>query len=106
MIPSGASVGAVSFYTLLPGLFGLGLYGIIFSIASEIKIPAAVMGTAVGLASIIGYLPDLFMATMFGSWLDKLGNAGYNYIFIFLTVVSAVGLLLTLFVRSRAKKLA
>jgi len=106
MIPSGASVGAVSFYTLLPGLFGLGLYGIIFSIASEIKIPAAVMGTAVGLASIIGYLPDLFMATMFGSWLDKLGNTGYNYIFIFLTVVSAVGLLLTLFVRSRAKKLA
>ncbi|MCI2061579.1 MAG: MFS transporter [Eubacteriaceae bacterium] len=106
IIPAGASVGAVSFYTLLPGLFGLALYGIIFSIASEIKIPAAVMGTAVGLASIIGYLPDLFMATMFGSWLDKLGNAGYNYIFIFLTAVSAVGLLLTLFVRSRAKKLA
>ena len=58
-IPSSASVTFVSFYTLLPGLFGLALYGIIFSIANEAKIPVALMGTAVGVASLIGYSPDL-----------------------------------------------
>ncbi len=104
-IPASAGIGFVSFYTLLPGLFGLGLYGIIFSIASEIKIPAAVMGTAVGLASIIGYLPDAFMATMFGSWLDKMGNGGYNYIFMFLVAMCVIGLVTTIFVRMRAKKM-
>lgn len=105
IIPSSASVGFVSFYTLLPGLFGLGLYGIIFSIASEIRIPAVVMGTAVGLASIIGYLPDAFMATMFGHWLDKFGNSGYNYIFMYLLAMSIIGLALVIAVRIRARKM-
>jgi sugar phosphate permease len=104
LIPAGTSVGVVSFYTLLPGLFGLALYGIIFSVAAETKIPAAVMGTAVGIASIIGYAPDFFMAAMFGDWIDKLGNGAYRLIFIFLAVNCAVGFIASLVVRFRAKK--
>ncbi|MDR2740498.1 MAG: MFS transporter [Treponema sp.] len=104
VIPSGASVGFVSFYTLLPGLFGLALYGIIFSIAAETKISATVMGTAVGIASIIGYAPDFFMAAIFGDWIDKMGNGAYRFIFIFLAVNCAVGFAATLIVRFRAKK--
>lgn len=103
-IPSSASVTFVSFYTLLPGLFGLALYGIIFSIANEAKIPVALMGTAVGVASLIGYSPDFFMATMFGSWLDKFGSSGYNYIFIFLGINCFVGFLASVFIRFRTKK--
>ena len=103
-IPSSASVTFVSFYTLLPGLFGLALYGIIFSIANEAKIPVALMGTAVGVASLIGYSPDFFMATMFGSWLDKFGSSGYNYIFIFLGINCFVGFLASVFIRLRTKK--
>jgi nitrate/nitrite transporter NarK len=103
-IPSSASVGFVSFYTLLPGLFGLALYGIIFSIAAETRIPAAVMGTAVGFASIIGYAPDFFMAAMFGDWIDKIGNGAYRLIFIFLAANCAVGFVAALIVRFRAKK--
>ncbi|MFP3090329.1 MFS transporter [Treponema sp. TIM-1] len=104
LIPEGASVGLVSFYSLLPGLFGLALYGIIFSIAAETKISAAVMGTAVGIASIIGYAPDFFMATMFGSWLDKMGNGAYRLIFIFLAANCVVGFVASLIVRFQAKK--
>jgi len=102
-IPSSASVGLVSFYTLLPGLFGLALYGIIFSIANETRIPAAVMGTAVGIASIIGYAPDFFMATMFGKWLDKNGSAGYNFIFTFLAINCLVGFVAAVYVRRGVK---
>lgn len=102
LIPPNASIAFVSFYTLLPGLFGLALYGIIFSIAAETKIPAAVMGTAVGIASIIGYAPDFFMSTMFGSWLDSMGNSGYNLIFSFLAVNCAVGFIAALIVYIRA----
>ena len=103
LIPESASVGLVSFYTLLPGLFGLALYGIIFSIANETKIPAAMMGTAVGIASVIGYAPDLFMATMFGSWLDSMGAGGYRYIFIFIACSCLVGFVASFIVRKRAK---
>jgi nitrate/nitrite transporter NarK len=104
IIPASASAGFVSFYSMLPGLFSLALYGIIFSIAAETKISAAVMGTAVGIASIIGYAPDFFMATMFGSWIDKLGNDAYRLIFIFLAINCAVGFVAALIVRFRAKK--
>jgi MFS family permease len=103
-IPKSASVGFVSFYTLLPGLFGLALYGIVFSIAAETKIPAAVMGTAVGIASIIGYAPDFFMAAMFGNWLDTLGSGGYKFIFIFLAANCIVGFVGALIVHIRGKK--
>ncbi|MBR0599150.1 MFS transporter [Sinanaerobacter chloroacetimidivorans] len=103
MIPEGTGVVFVSIYTLLPGMFGLALYGVVFSIANETRIPAAVMGTAVGIASIIGYTPDFFMATMFGTWLDNHGAGGYNYIFIFLAFVCLVGCVASFFVRRRAK---
>lgn len=104
MIPTTASVTFVSLYSLLPGLFGLALYGIVFSVANEARIPARVMGTAVGIASIIGYMPDFFMATMFGNWLDTMGSAGYNYIFMFLAVISAIGLLASGAIYFRMKK--
>lgn len=101
-IPSTASVTLVSYYTLLPGLFGLALYGIMFSIASETRIPALVMGTAVGIASVIGYSPDFFMWTLFGSWLDNYGGGGYAYVFTYLGVVSVIGIVASFYIRRRA----
>lgn len=101
-IPATAGSGIVSFYSLLPGLFGLALYGISFSIATETKIPIIAMGTAVGIASVIGYTPDFFMATMFGTWLDNHGNAGYNYIFTFLAAVCVIGAVASFYVRKKS----
>ncbi|MGL4484742.1 MAG: MFS transporter [Anaerovoracaceae bacterium] len=103
-MPDTASTMAVSIYTLLPGLFGLSLYGIMFSIANETRIPVVVMGTAVGIASVIGYSPDFFMWTLFGSWTDKFGNDGYNYIFTYLGVISALGIVASFYILQRAKK--
>ncbi len=71
----------ISFLTLLPGLFSLALYNIMFSIMSEVKLPIKTAGTAIGIASICGYAPDLFLNTIFGNFLDKHGNSGYTMIF-------------------------
>ena len=103
-IPISWGTGFISLYSLLPGLFGLSLYGIVFSIAKEARIPLKVLGTAVGMASIIGYSPDLFMATMFGTWLDKFGPGGYNYIFSFLAVISVIGIAASAYIFKRVKK--
>ena len=104
-IPSGMNPTLVSVMTLLPGAFALALYGILFSIIGEAKIPIHVTGTAVGIASIIGYAPDLFMSAMFGSWLDKYGNGGYGYIFTFLMVVGLTGAIASYIIRKRCLKL-
>lgn len=104
-IPTNASPTFISILTLLPGAFGLALYGVLFSIITEAKIPVSVTATAVGIASIIGYSPDLFMSAMFGSWLDKFGNGGYTYIFTFLMGVGFVGAGASYFIRRHCKKL-
>lgn len=101
-IPANANATLVSIYTLLPGAFALSIYGIVFSVIGETKIPAKVTGTVIGIASIIGYSPDLFMSTMFGSWLDKFGNNGYNYIFLFLMGTCMVGVLGSYLIRRHA----
>ncbi|SHI42852.1 Nitrate/nitrite transporter NarK [Dethiosulfatibacter aminovorans DSM 17477] len=104
-IPEGTNPTLISIITLLPGAFGLALYGILFSIIGEAKIPVTVTATAVGIASIIGYTPDLFMSAMFGTWLDKYGNGGYGYIFTFLMFVGVVGAAASYIIRRRCVKL-
>lgn len=80
----------IAILTLVPGLFSMCLYGIMFSTMHEVNIPIKVGGTAIAIASIIGYLPDMFLQTFFGSLLDKYENAGYNMIFLILTAFCAV----------------
>jgi nitrate/nitrite transporter NarK len=106
LIPSGANATLVSVYTLLPGAFGLASYSIVFSLINETKIPAKVTGTVIGLASVIGYSPDLFMSVMFGNWLDKLGNGGYTYIFLYLAGTCVVAIVCAYIIRRHALKSA
>ena len=80
------------------------MYGVIFSTVSEAGIPRAMTGTVIGIASIIGYLPDSIYSVLFGSWLDSFGGAGYNYIFTFLAVSGIVGCLLALLIYKIGRK--
>ena len=64
-----------------------------FSIMQEGKIPIALTGTAVGVISVIGYMPDIFATPLFGYFLDKHpGIVGHQYVFGILTIFSIVGL--------------
>ena len=73
-LPEGMNPTAVGLYSLLPGAFGLMLYGIVFSVIREVGIKPMVAGTAIAIASVIGYSPDFFMSVLFGHWLDTYGN--------------------------------
>ena len=78
---------------------------------TEGKVSPAVFGTASGLLSVIGFLPDTFSYTWFGSIRDAAGDdkeAAFHQIFMILgstailAALCAIGLLLV--VRARAKK--
>lgn len=99
MIPSSMSATAASVYTLIPSAVGMMLYGVIFSVMSEAGIPRVLTGTAIGIASIIGYAPDSLYSLIFGGMLDKFGKGGYNYIFIFLIVSCVIGAVFSMMVR-------
>lgn len=104
-LPSTISSTAASVYTLLPGAVAMMAYGVIFSTLSETGISPAMRGTAIGLASIIGYLPDTIYAMIFGKWLDTMeAAAAYRTIFIFLAISGFVGAALAMYINVTNKK--
>lgn len=103
-LPESLSPMAASLYTLLPGAFAMMTYGVIFSTVSEAGFPRKVTGTVIGIASIIGYLPDSIYNLIFGNWMDTYGADSYNYIFTFLAVSGIVGAVLALYIYKASKK--
>lgn len=67
--------------------------GLYFAIMEEGKIPLAVTGTAVGLASIIGYLPDVYMAALVGWLIDRTpGAEGIQHVFLVMAGFAVIGI--------------
>lgn len=79
-----------SMVVVLIGTYGLRtLY---FSAFQEGKIPMALTGTAVGVVSVLGYTPDIFMGPLMGYLLDAFpGIKGFQFVFVSLALFSALG---------------
>ena len=79
-----------SMIVVLIGTYGLRtLY---FSAFQEGKIPMALTGTAVGLVSVLGYTPDIFMGPLMGYFLDTYpGINGHRRVFVTLALFSTIG---------------
>jgi nitrate/nitrite transporter NarK len=73
-----------------------GLRALYFALFEESRIPTAVTGTAVGLVSVVGYTPDVFVSYAGGVLLDRSpGLAGHQHYFWFLAAFAAVGLVVS-----------
>ena len=76
----------------LAGIYGL--RGIYFAIMQEAKIPVGATGAAVGIISVLGYTPDIFMSPLMGYLLDTFpGAQGHRYVFGLLVVFGGMGFL-------------
>ena len=106
-IPAGeGSVTIAIIISLLASAFAMMLYGVMWSILNEINIPIYYAATAIGLASMVIYLPDLFVPAMIGSWLDNLGEeAGYFRMFIFFGICCVLAVVLSLTLAKKVKTL-
>lgn len=80
--------------------------GLYFAIMGEAKIPLAVTGSVVGLVSLIGYLPDIYMAPLMGVFLDKYKGlvTGHQYVFMLLSIFSVLGIISTLLFKRLIKR--
>lgn len=69
-----------------------GLRGLYFALFEEARVPAAVTGTAVGIVSVVGFTPDIFVAYVGGVLLDRSpGLAGHQDYFLFLSGFALLG---------------
>ena len=85
------------------GIFALrGLY---FAIMEEGKIPLIFTGTAVGLVSVIGYTPEIFMGPLMGYLLDRSpGILGHQHVFLVIATFSLIGMLSAILFRKITRK--
>ncbi len=74
-----------------------GLRGLYFAIYEEAKMPVAITGSAVGLVSVIGFTPDIFVLFIAGVLMDHSpGLLGHQHFFMFLAAFAAIGLFASL----------
>ena len=92
---SGALLWAVVLGVVLASLGVYALRGLYFALIAEAGTPLALTGTAVGLVSDVGYLPDIYMAPLMGWLLDGgPGVTGHVWVFavsVGFAVVGGVG---------------
>ena len=70
-----------------------GLRGLYFAIYEEAKLPVSITGSAVGLVSVIGFTPDIFVLYIAGILIDRSpGLLGHQHFFMFLAFFATIGL--------------
>lgn len=91
----------VSLIILASTLVGVyGIRGIYFALMQESAVPLAATGTAVGIMSVVGFTPDVFMSPLMGYLLDTFpGAPGHRYVFLVLAIFATIGLLVSLIFR-------
>ena len=94
LLDASPAVLAIVYANLVITYFGVyALRGLYFALLEQTRVPHTVTGAAVGLISLIGYTPDIFVGPIAGRLLDNYpGVTGYQYFYLLLGVVSVVGL--------------
>jgi len=81
-----------------------GLRGLYFAVFEEHRVPSVVTGTAVGLVSVVGYAPDIFVMLVAGILIDRTpGLAGHQHFFMFLAAFSIIGAVVSWIMMRRAE---
>ena len=92
---TGAALGTISVIlanTVVTGIAIYGLRSLYFALFQEGQIPMAITGTAIGVVSVIGYTPDIYVAAVAGYLIDRSpGLPGFQHMFLGLLVTAIIG---------------
>ena len=79
--------------------------GVYFALLQETKVPLAMTGTAIGIVSVIGFTPDIFVAYVAGLMIDRSpGATGHQHFFMFLSAFAALGVAASYLLARRVSK--
>jgi sugar phosphate permease len=89
--PAAATLTVVVFICFYLSIYAI--RAIYFAIIEDLRVPSAIAGSAMGLASVVGFTPDFITFKVAGPILDKYpGVQGFRYLFTGGTVVALIGL--------------
>ncbi len=95
---------AVAVLVVVLGFVTYGAFSIGSSPLTEAKVPMGIFGTASGILSVVGFMPDVFVHTWFGGLIDAQGNDAFNSIFLVLIVFAVLGCACLVMTRRAMKK--
>lgn len=75
-----------------------------FAIHDDAGIPVEMSGRVSGIASCLGYTPDLFMYTLVGNWMDAYGAEGFKMTWIYAAVSALLCVVLSVILAKVMKK--
>ena len=108
VLPANTTIWLPVILTVVLGFMVYALRGVQYAVMPEAQIPLLITGTATGIISTVGYLPDIYIYTQVGRWLDTYSpEKVYNMIFMYMLFMAAlvlVGVLGILFLSRRALK--
>ena len=108
MTPANPSIlPLVIFNVAISAIFIFALRGVYFALLEEGGIPLALTGTAAGVASAIGFIPDIYMPVVGGFLLDGYeGVAGYRLLFGLVAIHAVIGFFAAILILRLHKKTA
>lgn len=82
----------ILFIILISSALSYALRAIYFAVFGDLNIPGHLIGTTVGIVSLVGFLPDMFFGSLTGYLIDSYtGVTGYHYVFIFTGFTMLIG---------------
>lgn len=104
LIPvQGGMLGAIIFNFFFGLFFIYAVRSQYFAIHDDAGIPLRLSGRVSGIASAVGFLPDVFMYTIVGSWMDSYGHTGYNMTWIYAIVMAVLCGVITIILTKTVK---
>ena len=103
-----ATSGMIVVAVIMMVLFSIGIFamrGIYFAPIDECKVPKALVGTAIGVISVIGFFPDVYMNAIVGNLMDAYpGVTGYKYVFFLMLAFAVLGLAAAVVLNRKIKR--
>lgn len=99
-----------SMYTAVVINFFFGLFFIYavrsqyFAVHQDAGISIQLSGRVSGISSALGYLPDVFMYTLVGGWMDSYGKTGFHMTWIYAVMAALLCVILTFILGKVVKK--
>ena len=107
LLPANPSLKIIVILTIIASFAAMyAIRGVYFALIEDLKIPPAISGGAIGLASMIGFTPDAFMYTLAGWILDNNPGAdGYKIIFSMGFGFALLGITMAFLIMNHVKNL-
>lgn len=104
--PDATYLGLFVVFMLGLGMSFFMIRGVYFAAIDELEIPIRYSGTAMGFASFLGFIPEAYIYTLIGNWMDNYpGIVGYQKVFTYMICVTAVGFVASVILYRNVKKM-